>query len=587
MKGQYLFWVVVAVVLGAVAISEFGSRPLLAEADSNTPTPSLTPNAVATPTPSPSITTSPTRTTIPTRTQTPTRTLSPTITSTPTQTLTPTPTRTPFPTLAPGGPTPQVPVWSTPIMISASDQAGWFADIVADRSGTVHVAWSSGISTGLRTIYDVVLYRTTTDGIHWSDARDIAAILTKGAATRPALLVDPTGLLHLAYRSYTIYYSHAPVANVRADKMSPAMELSSPEAGYFSRLAWDSRGRLHAVYTENAYDPSCVGCFHLYYRWSDDQGDTWSKPVDISHGMPGVAKPWLVIDQKDNLHVVCETGRGGDLGQVPEPARVSYLASYDRGSTWSTPVDFVPDPDGEGRNITLGIDGRGRLIAAWLALPQDRVYFKTSTDAGRTWSAPNILGGVWGGWKVYQTKLDTYSMATDSAGNIHLVLVGRTDDDQTSLDVLSYIWNGLAWSGPDVITTLTGDVPEWPRLAIDNRNQLHLVWFVRKEMDIWTNPGTNRLWYAFARTDAPAVPTAPWTTLVPTPGTPEATPSLAPRASSTPLPTLAPVLSPPPGTDQPIYTEADYLLVVGKSLLPAIGFVGLVMLVVRLVRSRR
>ena len=60
-------------------------------------------------------------------------------------------------------------------------------------------------------------------------------------------------------------------------------------------------------------------------------------------------------------------------------------------------------------------------------------------------------------------------MAQDGAGNVHLVVVGRTAADQQTLNVLRLEWNGTNWSAPDVVTTVDpatrGDVPQWPVLV--------------------------------------------------------------------------------------------------------------------------
>jgi hypothetical protein len=94
--------------------------------------------------------------------------------------------------------------------------------------------------------------------------------------------------------------------------MLPPFMLSLPENGYFSQLVMDSANRLHAIHSENI-QASCVGCFHIYYRQSLDRGKTWSDPVDINPLPTGAAKPKMLLDKNNSIHVVWESGRGGDL----------------------------------------------------------------------------------------------------------------------------------------------------------------------------------------------------------------------------------------------------------------------------------
>lgn len=476
---------------------------------------------------------------------------------------------------APAAPAAADLTWTTPALLSPLSQSSWFPDIFADLAGRVHVVWSSGIATGPRQEFDTVIYRSTVDGVNWTPPVDIAALPTKGAVTRATLLVDPTGWFHLTYRSYTIYYAHAPVTDVRAARLLPAQPVSSPDVGYFSRMVLDTHGRLHLFYTENAFIAGCTGCFHAYHRWSEDGGNTWSAPVDISPVPTGVAKPQIVVDDQDNLHVVLEMGRGGDLGQVPEPATVAYVASYDRGATWTQPRTFAPVEQST-RNIAIGLDRSGALVASWLlADPEkDQVFYSVSADRGRTWSDPQPIPGIWGGWALYQAKTDTYMMTRDSAGTLYLMLVGREQQTDETLSVLCLRWDGSAWSAPQAVMTIKGDVPEWPRLAVSNGNQLNLVWFVRNKAGIFGDDRQYSVWYTRATAAAPAVPTVVWPTAQPTaPVTATPDRRLARTPSATPTQRL--LLTPSAQALEP-YNESDYLLIAAASLVPVLALIAAV-----------
>ncbi len=295
-----------------------------------------------------------------------------------------------------------------------------------------------------------MIYTESPDGQSWKKVNDIAALVEEGGradATRPALMVDNQGLIHMTYVNTSIYYSHSPVAAAySASSWSPAMQINGDQIGYFSRMAEDSKNVLHLVYSENAPSLNCPLCYHLYYRQSKDNGSTWSTPVDISVDPTGAAKPQILIDKQDNIHVVWESGQGGGLGQLADPTTVKYTASYDGGKTWSTPVEFAsPDVEME-KNITIGEDVNGSLVIAWWGIPKDVVYYQLSDTNGRSWSQPVVISNVWGAWQVYQSRLDDYSMATDSSGNVHLVMVGRLYSGDSTLSVMDLVWNGKTWS---------------------------------------------------------------------------------------------------------------------------------------------
>jgi hypothetical protein len=246
--------------------------------------------------------------------------------------------------------------------------------------------------------------------------------------------------------------------------------------------------------------------------------------------LQGTAKPQIVVDALGNMHLVFEAGYGGDLGQLTDPSTVMYAASYDHGASWTNPIRLSPQrgdtPNAQARNVALAVDGSQKLLAVWWAIPEDVIYYQISADQGRTWSSPSPIPSVAGIWSVYQSRLDDFTMATDSAGHVHLVLAGRPTPSATNVNLFHLVWDGSAWSRPDTIATYQGDVPEWPRLAIGNGNQLHLAWFVRDGANLYTSDTSNfRVWYAHAEADAPAI--APVADVVPT-----ATPSAVVDAST-------------------------------------------------------
>jgi hypothetical protein len=476
--------------------------------------------------------------------------------------------------------------WQEPVRLSAAGNSSWFSDVVADRSGVTHVVWSSGIVIGAGNVFDVVMYSKSSDGVTWTAPIDIAAIPSKGAVTRPAVLIDGNGRMHLTYRRYNIWYTNAPAQDIRPATLRPTMDVSSEENGYFSEMALDARGRLHLFHTENIFDPGCLGCFHLFHRYSDDGGQTWSEMANIWRQSTGSAKPQVVIDSGDNVYVAVEVGRGGDLGQVPPPANVAFLASYDRGLTWTPPYYFATEPGEEGRTIALGLDGNQTLVAAWVryALEQPAtVRYSLSNDQGRTWSPPQPIPGV---TPDSPSPTDGYHMVSDSQGNLHLAFSGRKPAEaSTSFSLLLVRWDGSEWSAPQtVVQYANGDVAEWPRLAIGLGNQLHVTWFKRDAANVFDSErGQYQVWYRRGELDLPAIAPSPYATRTPTAtvvtvstGTPIPNDPAQIATSKPALPTAA------PPTD--IYRENDYLLIAAQSVLPVAALVALVFIFKRLRR---
>lgn len=475
--------------------------------------------------------------------------------------------------------------WSNPISLSGPGSFAWFPEIAADSTGKIHVVWSSGVPG-----YDMVLYTASKDGITWEKNNDIAGAVTnvnESAATRPAIALDAQGLFHLSYEDNNLFYTHAPITSAGlANSWIPTMQINGKQAAYFSRIVIDGKGTIFLFYTENVPAINCTECFHLFVRQSSDFGKTWSDPIDISGEANGAAKPQAIVDTHNNIHVVWEGGFGGGLGQLTDPTTVNYSASYDGGKTWTKPIQFIAQSTKQAKNITIDQDGSGQLLVVWWNLPEDKLYYQTSDDDGRSWTDPHPIPDVWGIWTVYQSRLDDYSTTTDSGGNIHLAAIARLAEDDKNLSVVDLVWDQSSWSKPFVVSTYTSDAPEWPRIAISGGNQVNMVWFVRDHDHIYvSDKGQYQVWYARGQASSPSTQPQPIPTIKPTlittstvsKGTMQQIPGSSLENVSTRVPTLPADLRIPTNG---LYSETDYIKILGKALVPSIGLLLMVILFV-------
>lgn len=129
------------------------------------------------------------------------------------------------------------------------------------------------------------------------------------------------------------------------------------------------------------------------YRWSDDDGHTWSD-VTLIHPVNDPEFKGMSVMR------MCETDAGtwilgshnADWSQKPLQTRQYLLRSEDQGKTWTV----LPDkrPNGwfvksygrmdEGRPINLG---HGKVLTM-IRTPEGHLWTTRSTDDGKTWSTP-------------------------------------------------------------------------------------------------------------------------------------------------------------------------------------------------------
>lgn len=514
--------------------------------------------------------------------------------------------------------------WSAPLEVSpprTEQDAGsarrygsaWFPDIAVSAPNTLHISWYSGIALSEQEggSLDLLMYRERREGV-WSPVSEIIAPATGGFTVRNRLTVARDGRLHAIYRSgTTIMHASAPIDQAgNAAAWSVPVQISGFGASYYVELASDSRGRLHAFWSEAvseetspATNAPCANCADLFYRSSNDGGLTWSVPINLS-GTPndGENRPHVQIDRSDRIHVVWDEGLDWYAG-AGQPRAGVYRRSDDNGQTWSEPVYFrlpasavalarreqaereppprattpEPEPAAEPaidsvQQTTIGLDGNGNPVVVYRGVTLNRIYSQYSPDGGVTWSPPVELMGV----RARLSDLDIYHMATDGAGDVHLLMVGFRPVDDTS-DVFTpptlwhLTWSGGRWSQPD--TVVRNDLyPEYPRLAVLNGNELHAVWFTRSRDDLFTSERARyRVWYSSRPIGAPATTPLPFFTPVPT-----STPApVAVVVAPTPAPTALPaeLRDLPPLGERPRWETAGYE-VIGMALLPLILFFG-------------
>ncbi len=507
--------------------------------------------------------------------------------------------------------------WSQPVKISGDTVGAWFPAIAVDRSGQVHVVWNSGVpDTGqpgadiapsnkptLPSADSSLLNYTHWDGQGWSKPVDIEMAQPSGEVVRSALTLNQEGQLILFYRGMNILdpqsFNDTPqlriaLADARQGGDAQAWSIQktlTKRGGYFTTIATDAQGVVHAVWDELDGNSGYV----LYYSHSIDGGVHWSPPfmLEMSREVYHYRLSMAVGPGQD-IHVVYEVIDPADVSAwTPAPIGFVYAQSKDSGATWST-ASFVPSENTDPRlgrfssivagghellpvEPAVGVDGKGQVLLVWRDAYSDVLYFQRSKD-GNVWSAPEPLPGV---AKGVDKPFDRYDMATDSAGHVHLVFVGYPSGSSTR-ELLHSVWDGDHWSNPDVIAS-SPPYPEYPGIAIAEGNRLQVVWFVR---DNPNGSGVgNGIWYSTAEAAAPFVAPVPLPARARSTAS-EANPAAASRHATVATPTAVPT---PPGfiTDVPVPQPSDVKGYSDRPLLLGVGAAaGLLILTVAARRVR-
>lgn len=396
--------------------------------------------------------------------------------------------------------------WSKPVELSdpAASAGAWFPTIAADDQGNAYASWSGPYANvGRLDVYG--MWFTRWDGQSWNKPTDIATSWS-GDTLRNSLAVDVAGRVFALAKILAPNGPDVPrdsaqeriwsmsTHGTQSDRLSAwsTPVRVSRNASYFANLAIDSHGTLHAIWTE----ADGTGAWGIYYAHSTDGGKTWSPrvPLDGSHFVWWY-RAQLKVDNQDRLHVVWETLAPKQTYSMVT-YRTYYATSSDGGQTWNTtefPHEVVPNLPGQTsagpQQPAIGIDGNGTVLLVYRDPMSNQILWERSTD-GQHWSTPSPIPGV---AKGIARPYDMYDMVTDSAGHVHLVMVGDltvtgSTPDDAKMSLLHSKWDGSSWaSTPDVIVSAP-PYPEYPRLAIGQGNHLYVTWFDGDKVTTDRNP---------------------------------------------------------------------------------------------------
>jgi hypothetical protein len=254
--------------------------------------------------------------------------------------------------------------------------------------------------------------RSTDGGLRFS--KPIVLPRSTGAWD-PAVTVAPDGTVYAAFMNATKHHTF-PVVEASFDHGRTFPQVTALVAGKRNNwgdrdfiavapdgsvyLTWDYGPSAKAVTYLCAKGGSCAfatGDLNAVIQKSADGGKTWGPIVHVSPGFPasgGDSAP-LVIEHDGRIDVMYQGYHiTSKTKYTMTPAHSYFTSSSDGGKTWSAPVRIGPAKltmslaewwiDGD-----IGIDSAGNLYATWdtQTAGRDIGWLSYSTNHGRSWSA--------------------------------------------------------------------------------------------------------------------------------------------------------------------------------------------------------
>jgi len=236
-------------------------------------------------------------------------------------------------------------------------------------------------------------------------------------------------------------------------------------------IAQASDGKIWVVW--NSYR---TGNGEIFYKvYDSSKVHPWSSEKNLTAN-PNADKTPSIMQAKDGkIWVVWSTNRDGNY-------KIYYKTSSDNGATWSLDQNLtaIQNPkDDEHPSIMQTANG-----TIWLAWSANRtgnyeIYYKTSHDNGATWSTDKFLN--------YTDTDDRNPSITQTAdGKIYFVWVRNADQDKdgdADLNIwyktyyYSSIWNKWMWSsGINQVTTDLDVLNGNPSITQTKDGKILVVW---------------------------------------------------------------------------------------------------------------
>lgn len=284
------------------------------------------------------------------------------------------------------------------------------------------------------------------------------------------ILVTFLTLLMISVTSFIIYQKILPLkkSEIPAEIKK---EVSPPDALFIIRGGMTEFSPQRKCARDSKNNIYCVVCkdspFQIYLLKSSDFGKTWQEEKVNEDSSEGQFTPSIAIDSKDQIHVVW-TGFG--WGKNKENTNIQYRKKTKEG--WQT-QESITDVNFDQFDPVIAVDSKDNLHLVWYG----RGFGKNSQVFNIFYRERDEKG-----WKDLELVTDSNfiqfspTLAIDSKDEIHVVWSGFGWGENKVFSNIQYKKKtSIGWGAQESVTDIA-NYQYLPSLAIDSKDNLHLVW---------------------------------------------------------------------------------------------------------------
>jgi hypothetical protein len=272
--------------------------------------------------------------------------------------------------------------WTSARRLTWNSGNSSYPAVAVDSLGHPHVVWSD-YAPGNAEIY----YKRSEDGGNsWTAGRRLT--WNSSYSQYPAIAIDASDHLHVVFQdsipgSYEIYYMKSEDGG--DSWTSPNRITWTQGNSEYPAMAIDSTGYLHVAWV----DETPLN-YEIYYKKSEDGGDNWTASQRLTYTSGSSYSPAIVVGSGGGLHVFWDDKTPGEYeiySKKSEDGGDGWLALH--RLTWTAEASNGP---------AVRVDSLGHMHMVWYDFTPGHaeIFYKQSTDGGDIWTAGQRLTWNWG-----------------------------------------------------------------------------------------------------------------------------------------------------------------------------------------------